>query len=91
MLVALEHYCFLNIVLPDNDDSFSTRGPGSSRSVELHYLAVTRQVNHLLMPLLVLSNVFAKCYADQLLHKKIKPYFPEIIHSYGGQWNHGMC
>ena len=81
---------------------FRTRGSGSSESIRLHYLAVTRQVHHLLMSF---WSIFIKLCAIYLslislaLQKGENPIFimnmkywlptqgGRIIY-YGWQWNH---
>ena len=48
---------------------FRTRGPRSSRSFELHYLSVSRQVNHLLMPLIVYEMCLQNAILITLAYK----------------------
>ena len=76
-------------LLSGNDVIFRTRGPGSSRTFELHYLAIHRQVHSCSCPLTYFETTILKVVLYQLHWNGTKSCHLIIWH--GGQWNHGKA
>jgi hypothetical protein len=67
-----------------------TRGPGSLQQIQLHYLAVCRQVHSCSYLLFIFSKLFANVPVVLLLHSKAKVLLSQltwlVVSNHGGCW-----
>ena len=72
---------------------FRTRGPRSSRTFELHYIAIIRQVHQTQVyePKFILAHVHLLCFKSLNLKCTTLLHLSQMLSFInGGRWNHGL-